>query len=97
MRSIWKWFMDLFGCSHHCCEKILSGEIVLGFGAHEIEIDVPGKPCRVFFDIEDPIDGCCVCHGNANKIGIIMGRYGFVIHADINSNTCLIGWRCEYK
>ena len=97
MKNIWKWFMGLFGCNHHCCKKHLEGEIALGFGAHEIEIEAPGSPCRVCFDIEDPVDGCCVCHGCQNKIGITMGCHGFVIHADINTNTCLIRWRCEYK
>lgn len=92
MINIWRWFM-----SFCCCKKKLSGEIVLGFGAHQIEIDIPGTPCRVYFDIEDPVDGCCVCHGQANKIGITMSGNGFVILADINTNSCLIGWRCEYR
>ena len=96
MIDIWKWFMNLFNCCrHHCCKKILFGEILLGFGCHEIEFKVPGQPCKVCFDIED--DGCCVCHGAINKINIMVGKCGFVIHADINTNTCLIRWHCEYK
>jgi len=86
--------MSFFGC---CCKKRLDGEIVLGFGVHEIQIDIPGVPCKVFFDIEDPIDGCPVCYGDVNKIGINVGDGGFVIHADIRTNTCSIAWRCEYK
>ena len=95
MLNIWRWFMNLFGCHHGCCKRTLSGEIVLGFGIHEIEIKVPGKPCRVSFDIED--DGCCVCYGAVNKIGITVCKHGFVIHADINTNTCLVRWHCEYR
>lgn len=96
MLNIWKWFMNLFGCNHHhCCKKSLSGEIIVGFGCHEVEIKVPGTPCKVCFDIED--DGCCVCHGSINKISITVGKCGFVIHADINTNTCTIKWHCEYK
>ena len=95
MRNIWKWFIGLFDCHHHCCKKTLSGEIVMGFGCYEIEIKVPGEPCRVCFDIED--DGNCVCHNTVNKIGITVGKYGFVIHANINTNTCSIKWHCEYK
>lgn len=96
LKNIWRWFMGIFGNHHHCYKK-LSGDIVLGCGSHEIKIDVPGKPCRVTFDIEDPVDGCCVCHGEINRIGITIGKHGFVIHADINTNTCLIEWTCEYK
>jgi hypothetical protein len=89
------WFVNLFGCCRPCCKKHVSGEIILGFGTHEIEINIPGKPCKVCFDIED--DGVCVCHGSVNKIGITVGRHGFVIHAEINTNTSLVSWNCEYQ
>lgn len=95
MRNIWMWFLSLFTCGH-CCKKT-SGNIVLGFGVHEIAINVKGMPCKVNFNIEDPMDGHCVCHGDTNKIGITIGKCGFVIHADIKTNTCLIEWCCDYK
>ncbi len=93
---LWRWLMSLFGCDC-CCRKRVDGEIVLGYGVHEIEIDVPGVPCKVCFEIEDPADGCPVCHGDVNKISIAVGDSGFVINADIKTNTCLIAWRCDYK
>ncbi len=86
--------MSLLNC---CCKKRGDGEIVLGYGTHEIEIDVPGIPCKVSFDIEDPADGCPVCQGAVNKIGISINGTGFIIHAEVNTNTCLIAWRCDYK
>src|SRR5262249_44279013 len=109
MSCIWRYLMswfswftscckscfDWFTCCCCCCKKKIDGEIVLGFGVHEIKIDIPGVPCKVCFDIED--DGCPVCHGDVNKIGIKIGSHGFVIHADIKTNTCLIKWHCEYK
>jgi hypothetical protein len=91
---IWRRIMSCFNC---CCRKKMSGEIVLGYGIHEISINIPGVPCKVSFDIEDPADGCCVCHGDVNKIGISVCGGGFVIHADIKTNTCLVSWKCEYK
>jgi len=95
MRNIWMWFLSLFNCGcHQCCKKI-SGEIIMGFGCHEIEIKIPGKPCKVCFDIED--DGTCVCQGSVNKIGIVVGHCGFVIHTDIKTNTCSVKWTCEYQ
>ena len=95
MWGIWKWFLNLFNCCHHCCTKKICGEIVLWFGCHEVEIKVPGKPCKVCFDIED--DGTCVCQGSVNKIGIVVGHCGFVIHTDIKTNTCSVKWTCEYQ
>ena len=84
------------GFFSQCCKKTI-GEIILGFGVHEIEIDVPGSPCKVSFEIDDSADGCCVCHGGANKIGITIGNNGFIINADIQTNSCLVKWRCEYQ
>jgi hypothetical protein len=84
------------GFFSNCCKKTTGG-IILGFGVHEVEIDVLGEPCKVSFEIDDPADGCCVCHGGVNKIGITIGNNGFIINADIQTNSCLIKWRCEYK
>lgn len=94
MIALWRWIMSKLGC---CCRKKVDGEIVLGHGIHELEIDVPGTPCKVCFDIEDPADCCPVCHGDVNKINITLGGNGFTINADIKTNTCLIAWRCQYK
>ncbi len=78
--------------SHH---KITEGEILLGYGLHEIAITVKGEPCSVYFSIHDPADGCCVCYGDVNKIGITIGKHGFIIYADIRTNTCLVEWMCK--
>jgi hypothetical protein len=89
-KKFWRWLMG-------CFEKVAKGELLLGYGLHEITINIDGTPCRVCFTVTDPANGCCVCHGDINKIGITTGSNGFVIYADIKSNTCLIEWKCEYK
>lgn len=93
-KKLWRYIMGLTGC---CCTKSTCGEISLGYGVHEIEIDVDGTPCRVYFSVRDPAEGCCVCHGDVNKIGITIGANGFIIYADIKTNTCSVEWKCEYK
>jgi hypothetical protein len=81
-----------------CCNsKTTTGEVLLGYGVHEIDINTDGEPCRVYFSIKDPSDGCCVCHGDVNKIGITIGASGFILYADIKTNCCLVDWRCESK
>lgn len=88
---IWRWIMKMFNCHH----KVTKGELLLGYGLHEIEIKVTGKPVTVYFSIKDPADSCCVCHGDVNKLGITIGKHGFVLHADIRTNTCLVEWMCK--
>ncbi len=90
--KLWQKFLSLF-----CCCKSTSGEILLGYGVHEVEVDVDGMPCRVYFTVKDPENGCCVCHNDVNKIGITVGPKGFIIYADIKTNTCSVEWKCEYK
>lgn len=88
-------FSKLFGC-HHKCKKTTSGDIILGCGLHEITIKVCQKPCKVFFCIKDPYECICTCHGDINKIGITITEEGFVLYADIKTNTCLVEWTCEF-
>lgn len=80
---------------HHCKESA-SGDILLGFGVHEIAIKVKHKPCKVFISIKDPADSCAVCHGDVNKIGIVINDHGFIVYADIKTNTCLVEWTCDF-
>jgi len=76
--------------------KTNSGEILLGFGLHEITISLNGKPCMVFLSVQDPADSMVVCHGGVNKIGFTILDDGFVLYADIQSNTSLVKWTCNF-
>ncbi len=72
-----------------------SGDIVLGFGQHEINIDMDGKPCRVTLSLKEPCNSTPVCHGDVNKIGFTIRDDGFILYADIRTNTCCIEWHCD--
>src|SRR5271154_5920888 len=71
-----------------------NGDILLGFGNHEIKIVIDQKPCTVFLTIEDPTGGIAVCQGNVNKIGVRILDDGFILYANIHSNTALVKWTC---
>jgi hypothetical protein len=79
--------------SHH--KSMSTGDIVLGYGLHEIKIAVEKHPTNIAMSIQDPCDGCPVCHGDINKIGVTILDNGFVIYADIRTNTACIQWACE--
>lgn len=102
---MWKEFLDWFmGDEKQQVKKTntlpvgssASGEILLGFGLHEIKIVMDNRPCTVFLGIEDPTGGIGVCHGNVNKIGVKILDDGFVLYADIQTNTALVKWTCEF-
>ena len=78
------------------CKNTTNGDITLGFGLHEITITVGKRPCKVYFCIKDPCDGTCTCHGDINKLGITITDCGFILYADIKTNTCCIEWSCEF-
>jgi hypothetical protein len=85
----------------NCGEEIMegrtsSGDILLGFGLHEITISLNGKPCTVFLSVQDPANSCTVCHGGVNKLGFTILDDGFVLYADIQSNTSFIKWTCDF-
>jgi hypothetical protein len=75
--------------------RTTSGDILLGFGLHEITISLDHKPCTVFLSVQDPADSMAVCHGGINKIGFTILDDGFILYADIQSNTSFIKWTCE--
>lgn len=76
-------------------QSLTSGEIVLGYGLHELKITVENHPTNVALSIQDPCDGCPVCHGDVNKISVSIMDCGFVVYADIKTNTTCIQWVCE--
>lgn len=87
-------FKNFWGCKpgHAHSSK---GDIVLGFGQHEVIIKLENTPCKVSLCIATPCDSVPVCHGDINKIGVTILENGFVLHADIKTNTCCVEWHCD--
>lgn len=72
-----------------------SGDIVLGFGQHEVVIKMDSTPCKVALSLKTPCNGTPVCHGDVNKIRVTILENGFVLYADIKTNTCCVEWTCD--
>lgn len=89
-------FRSLFGMTKPKINSS-SGNIILGYGQHEIVIKTDNIPCKVSLNITQPCDSTPVCHGDINKIGVTILDIGFVLHADIKTNTCCIEWHCDTK
>ena len=92
MKKFLNWFKNLFSCDSI---KLNKGKIVLGFGKHEVHIECECCPKRVSVLVKDPCDGQPVCGGEEeNSIGIKMLCNGFLILADIKTNSCSVEWEC---
>lgn len=65
--------------------------IVLSSGYHDIQIDLPGEPKKVWFCLEDQC-GVAICHGDIDSVGIELGDYFFTMYADIYSDVRVIRW-----
>jgi hypothetical protein len=75
-----------------------TGEIVLGCGLHEVVVRTEGgKPARVTLCIKDPCDSVPCCVGDVNRIGVTLTCDGFILYADIRTNTCCVEWDCEFQ
>ena len=72
-----------------------NGDIILGYGKHEVVIKMDQTPCKVSLSITSPCDSTPVCHGDVNRIGVTILDVGFILHADIRTNTCCIEWQCN--
>lgn len=72
-----------------------SGDIVLGYGQHELTIEMDKTPCQVQLSMKSPCDATPVCHADVNKVGVTILDNGFILYADIQTNTCCVTWTCE--
>lgn len=72
-----------------------NGDIVLGYGQHEISIKMDNTPCKVSLNLKTPCDSTVVCQGDINKIGVTISDNGFILYADIKTNTCCVEWACD--
>lgn len=85
----------MFSQKNHKKANSSSGDIILGFGQHEVIITLDETPCTVSMSITTPCDATPVCHGSINKIKVTILEVGFILHADIRTNSCCVEWECE--
>jgi len=95
--TIWKYIKAfLFGC--HCQNKSAKGTLILGYGRHEVALELDGTPVRVHFSMSLPKDdsvSVCGCT-DVNKVGVNVKPDGFLVYADIRTTVCTIEWACDF-
>lgn len=78
----------MFGCDQTCCDEV--GAVVLGYGKQELIVKTKCKPKKVFISCEG--HDTPVCQGTLDTAGVQLLDDGFIIFADIRSNTCDVSW-----
>lgn len=89
----WKFFKNLLFNLH----TTIRGYVQLGYGRHEIEIQIDSKVCpiNVFLNCRDQY--APVCAGQISMASAnLTSNNSFIIHANIESQSCLIEWLVEY-
>lgn len=71
------------------------GELILGFGKHEISIKLENIPCTVTMNLKAGDVASCGNNGETSKIDVVINSHGFLLIADIKTNTCLVEWACN--
>jgi hypothetical protein len=90
----WKYFKELYTD----LSLTVKGHINLGYGMHSltIPIDPNIKPRAVFVNCYD--NGVSVCVGNISMATAkLNNNHTFTLIANIQSNSCMVGWLIEYK
>ena len=90
----WRYFKSLFDISAFS----VSGTITLAAGTHEIEVrtKLPHPDC-VFLCASEPDNAITTCVGDLNWVAARMTSHGFILFANIKSNTCDIDYIVKYN
>jgi hypothetical protein len=76
---------------------LASGKIVLAYGTHEIQIDLPESwwvtYSKVFLYTEEPDGSVPACIGDKNLTGSTLNGNTLIIYADVQSNSCAVVFR----
>jgi hypothetical protein len=89
----WDYFRQLFNIQAFSVE----GSITLGPGEQTIEITTKyPNPDAVFLSAEEPEDEIATCVGDVNWVACRVLENGFVLFADIKSNSCVVNYTVRY-
>jgi hypothetical protein len=92
--KLWKAIKSVF-CAECCFES--TGTIVLGSGRHEILIKTdPPSPSSVFLCAEEPCDSTPACVGDLNWTAACVVPEGFILYADVKTNSCVVRYTVRY-
>jgi hypothetical protein len=101
------WFYDIIQRVFGSCEKpVESGEIALAHGSHTVLIPIAHHGKRIWLSVEENHRIPVCCGSEANVVGAKFvkladhechrhGHHGFMLTADIKTDTCIIHWVVE--
>lgn len=96
IRSL-EWWWDYFRKLFNIRSFSIDGTITLAAGKQEISVSTYLRdPKRVFVSVEEPSDAVTTCVGDLNFVAARVVENGFVIYADIKSDSCDISYFVEY-
>ena len=87
--------LNSLSASCHCGPNE-AGEISLAYGHHEVTVTTKNKPKNVLLSTNNAVCDTPVCQGDINMVGYTLLPDGFVLYADIKSNTSVVSWVVEY-
>jgi hypothetical protein len=74
------------------CSVAECGDVSLGYGCHEITVKTACGPKDICLSTNNDTCDTPVCQGDVNMVGYSLLPDGFVLYADIKSNTCVVSW-----
>jgi hypothetical protein len=72
------------------------GQAFLPSGTHAHKIFTRGKPKQVWLSERD-VQGIQVCGGNVNLYGITLDDDGFVLYAEVSSDSVSVEWQASLE
>lgn len=77
------------------CGNVVEGSITLNQGHHEVTVDTEVAPVEVYLSIDS--GNSAVCNGDVDVAGYRLLPNGFVLYADIKSNSAVVNYIVEHK
>lgn len=80
----------------HVIDSVQQGSIILQSGNHVVEVRTRREPVSIALSLTESY-GMPVCNGDVDKIGYTILPNGFIIYADIVSDTVQIEWNALFN
>jgi len=71
------------------------GVLHLNKGTHSITVETKREPEKIWVSFKEEDIAIPVCHGDVDRVGVTMTPEGFVVEAEIFTDTRTIEWLAE--
>lgn len=91
------WWWNFIRSMFHIGNYYITGSITLGPGLQEVQIPTEyPNPTSVFISCDEPDGAITTCIGDLNWVACRVLTQGFVLYANIQSNTCTVNYYVRY-